>query len=753
MRMHYLRCVSIGAAALGLGGLSAVAGAQSTAPNQLEEIIVTAERVETSLQKTPISVTAFGAEELRQRGVTNLLEMSAFTPNLVVNTTPGNAITGGAFAIRGIGVDAGLPSVGVYVDEVYFPSGSGNILGVFDLERIEVLRGPQGTLFGRNTIAGAVQYVTAKPALGDFNGSVSAVAGNTDREDLEGVLNVPMGEITAARFGFGTQTHGGYVHDTINDVERGEDKRKFGRAQVRVQPSERLTIDLKLEEMRQEGNGRASTLTGYDNSALFVQLAGLSGAPGYTDAVLSKGQYDLRGYNFPDFFDSEYQVGQLTVEYHVTDRITFKSISASSQTKTSDSTDFDLSDLNIIGFASTTDLDVFNQEFRLTGRSMSDRLSWTTGLFYYESTSNSANAIAIGLAPPGGQQGNPTQKSDSKAVYGQVSFGFTNRLEGTLGVRYTDEQADTQGLPSSSFTDTSPHIGLNFQASDDVLLYGKASKGFRAGGTSASGGLSRQYGPENAWTYEFGTRMEFADHRVRVNPTVFLTKWEDIQFRRLEPGIGTVAVLTQNAGSANIAGLELETQFAATDRLQVIAALSYLDAKYDEVDNSVLGQVYAVPFFLGSLIVPNLCDGKDDPPVAATNPALLTPQAIALYTCTGRSEMQTSPKYKVALGLRHELPLSNGGRLSTSVDYTHTDEMRSNVTVLDFVNLPSYDLLSARIQYSAPNDRWNVAIFGTNLTDEYYLIGGSDFFTTTGASVVLDPGRPREVGVGFRVNF
>ena len=237
-------------------------------------------------------------------------------------------------------------------------------------------------------------------------------------------------------------------------------------------------------------------MTGYDNSALFVQLAGLSGAPGYTDAVLSKGQYDLRGYNFPDYFDSEYQVGQLTVEYDVSDRITFKSISASSQTETSDSTDFDLSDLNIIGFASTTDLDVFNQEFRLTGRSMSDRLSWTTGLFYYESTSNSANAIAIGLAPPGAQQGNPTQEGDSKALYGQVSFGFTDRLEGTLGVRYTDEQADTQGLPSSSFTDTSPHIGLNFQASDDVLLYGKASKGFRAGGTSASGGLSRQFGPE-----------------------------------------------------------------------------------------------------------------------------------------------------------------------------------------------------------------------------------------------------------------
>ena len=210
---------------------------------------------------------------------------------------------------------------------------------------------------------------------------------------------------------------------------------------------------------------------------------------------------------------------------------------------------------------------------------------------------------------------------------------------------------------------------------------------------------------------------------------------------------------TQNAGSANIAGLELETQFAATDRLQVIAALSYLDAEYDEVDNSVHGQVYAIPFFLGSLIVPNLCDGKDDPPVTATNPALLTPAAIALYTCTGRSEMQRSPEFKAALGLRHELPFSNGGSLTTNVDYAHTDAMRSNVTVLDFVNLPSYDLLNARIQYSAPKDRWSVAVFGTNLTNEYYLIGASNFFTTTGARDVLDPGRPREVGVGFRVNF
>jgi iron complex outermembrane receptor protein len=733
--------------------LSAVADAQSTAPNQLEEIVVTAERVETSLQKTPISVTAFGAEELRDRGLTNLLDVSTFTPNLVVGSRPGGGFARGGFAIRGIGVDGGAEAaVGVYVDDVYYPSGTSNILGVFDVERIEVLRGPQGTLFGRNTIGGAVQYVTAKPTFDKIGGEVSAVTGDNDREDLEGVLNVPFGDIVAARFGFGRQQHGGYVHDNLNDVEVGKDVQKFGRVQVRVRPSKRLSIDVKLEETREDDNGRAATMFGYDNSALFVQLAGLTGAPGYTDAVLSKGQYELFGYNFPDFNSSKYQVGQFVVDYDVSDRITFKSITADTSTESSASTDFDQSNLSIIGFASTSKLDVFSQEFRVAGRSMSDRWSWTTGLYYFDSTTNGTSAITIGFAPPGAQQGNPTGKRKSEAVYGQVSFGFTDRLEGSLGVRYTDERSETAGLPSSTFTDTSPQVGLNFQATRDVLLYGKASKGFRAGGTSASGGLSREFGPESAWTYEFGARLEFSD-RVRVNPTVFYTKWKDIQFNRLEPGAGTVATLTQNAGSADISGLELETQFAATNRLMLTAALSYLDSAYDEVDNSVQGQVYAVPFFLGSLIVPNLCDGKNDPPVTATNPALLTPAAIAQYTCTGRSEMQRSPKFKVALGLRHELPLSNGGSLTTNVDYSHTDEMRSNVTILDFVNLPSYDLVNARLEYTAPKNRWSVAVFGTNLTNEYYLIGASNFFTTTGARDVLDPGRPREVGVGFRVHF
>jgi outer membrane receptor protein involved in Fe transport len=181
--------------------------------------------------------------------------------------------------------------------------------------------------------------------------------------------------------------------------------------------------------------------------------------------------------------------------------------------------------------------------------------------------------------------------------------------------------------------------------------------------------------------------------------------------------------------------------------------VSYLDAKYDEVDNNVLGQIYGVPFFFGSVFVPNICDGKNDPPVTATNPAFLTPQIVAQYTCAGRSEMARSPKSKVAVGLRHEAPLSSGASLTTSVDYSHTARMRSMVTVLDFLNLPSYGLLNARVQYNAPNARWNVAVFGTNLTDEYYLFGATNFSTTTGSADVRDPGRRREVGVSFRVNF
>ena len=754
MHTYLRRYLSVAAAALGVVGLVPIAGAQPAAPGQLEEIIVSAERVETSLQKTPISVTAFGAEQLREQGASNLLEMSAFVPNLVVGTQPGGAFARGGYAIRGIGQD-GQPqaAVGVYVDDVY--ANQNNILGIFDVQRVEVLRGPQGTLFGRNTIGGAIQYVTAKPTFGDIGGSVAAVAGNYDRQDLEGVLNVPFGDIVAARFAFATQQHGGYVHDNLNDVERGQNIQKFGRVQVRVHPSDRLTIDAKLEEVRQNNNGRASTMFGFDNTAQFVQLAGFSnGGQQYSNAVLSTGRYEVFGYNFPDYAKSDSEVAQVVVEYDASDRFTFKSITAQTSSESAASTDFDLSNLSILGFASTTQDDVLSQEFRFAGRTKSERFSWTTGIYYFDDKpGRGTSLLQLGLMSIPGSSTPPEDKQT--AIYGQVGYAFTDRLEGTLGVRHTEEDTIV-GDPSGTYKDTSPQVGLNFQATKDVLLYGKMSKGFRAGGLSVgmSGTTSRRFGPEKAWTTEFGARMEFANHRVRVNPTIFHTSWDDLQFRLLVPGSATVDVLTQNAGKADISGLELETQFLVSDRLQFNASLSSLDSHYVDVDNNVLGQIYGVPFFFGALVVPNICDGKNDPAVTATNPALLTPQNIAKYSCNGRrSEMQRAPKLKVALGMRHEAPLSNGASLTTSVDYSHTDRMRSNITELDFENLPAWGQLNARVQFNAPKDRWNIALFGTNLTNQYYLIGASNFFTTTGTVHVLDPGRPREFGVSFRANF
>ena len=737
---------------LGAVVVSTVMASQADA-QQLEEIIVTAERRETNLQDTPISVTQFGADELVQRGASDLEELAAFTPNLVVGSGPANYQSIGRYAIRGIGIEGGSPAVGVYVDEVYLPGS--RVLSVFDIERIEVLRGPQGTSFGRNTIGGAIQYVTAKPNLDGFSGSVNAVLGDLDREDLEAVFNIPIGDTVAARVSLGTQQRGGFVRDRLNDVDKGEVQRDFVRAQLRWQPSDSLTVDLKYDELEAATNGRSQLTVGYDNNSQFAQLASLSGGGPFNDSILSIGNYDFAGHNQPDYTDNEFAVTQINIDWDISDTLNLRSISAYNESENDAATDWDNTPLNVLWVPSGGKEDGYSQEFRLSGQP-SDRLAWTAGLYYSEQESTeSFSHIKVGNAP-GFTINNPNNTITSEAVYATVSYLFSDRLEGTLGARSTTEEDTTVGQESSDYSDTSPQVGLNFRATDDILYYAKASKGFRAGGRSSSGGLTQLYDPEEAWTYEFGARMEFADRSVRVNPTVFFTDWEDIQFYLLVPAPGTVAVLTQNAGTASLQGFELETEVSVSDRLTFRGAMSYLDSEYDEVNNAVQGQIYApggAPFFRDRLIVPNLCDG-DDPPVTASIPdsVLLTPANISQWTCSGKTDLQRAPELKFSVGLRYDAPLSNGGSITTSVDYSYTDKMNVNSTETDLVHMPSYSLLNARVQYNAPGENWSAAIFGTNLTDEFYLRGGLDHFTTVGVTM-HDPALPRQMGVNFKYNF
>ncbi len=781
--------IALSAAIAGVLYGGAVLAAEAPDSSGLQEIIVTAQRVQTDLQKTPVSITAFSAENLQERRITSLLDLTAFTPNLQVSARSGSASQGG-YAIRGMGVNSAVPSaspsVGIYIDDAYFPSQVGSLLSLFDVAQVEVLRGPQGTLFGRNTIAGAIQYTTVKPSTDGISGFVEATGGNFGHADFSGALNVPMGDTFAMRLSLASRDKDGYVHDIFSDVKRGSDRQKQGRLQARWTPTDKLTIDLKAETLQQKSNGRPITVIGLPIDPVtgvvtgravaqfwytspfypaFVPWQGVidkPGTPQYSLDLLTNEDYANAGFGNPEFFEFNYSVGQADVAYELTDNITLTSITAYSRSSSEGAIDADDTPVELFTInQGHNQTDLLTQELRLSGRSFGDKLDWTGGAFYYDQDISTKDStffvggspwISFTGPPPGPgpfygiNGGNAAVDYGSKAwaLYGQATYHLTDRLSGTVGLRYSSEKADIDatsladpapapgvppGVPvcvnpdgticlsnSETFTNTSPYVGVNFQATPDAMIYGKASKGFRAGGFQGVDNVVGllPFDEETAWTYEIGSRMEFLNKRLRVNPTVFYTDWKDIQFNSLndhgEP-------YTRNAGDAVLKGVELEMQFAPTGQWLFDVSGSYLDAYYTRIDPSV-----------GFNAV-----------TGAVNLSLDTP-------------LQQAPEFKYTVGARYTVPLAIPGRIVANASYSWVDTVRSAVTISDAVQLPSYGLLNAQVQYIAPDNRWSLAVFGTNVTDEYYNIGGYSAANGPGPTEV-QPGRPQEYGATVRFNF
>jgi iron complex outermembrane receptor protein len=743
-----LKALCCGVAGVALMSSTAARAQQAPAggATELQEVVVTATRQVTNLQKTPIAVTALSGQTLRDAGAATLLDVASFVPSLSIGSRSGTSTENGAVAIRGMGVDAtgSSAAVGIYVDDVYFPSGPGNLLGLFDVNRVEVLRGPQGTLFGRNTIAGAIQYVTNEPE-NRFGGYLDAIAGSSDRADLQGAVNIPIGDTLALRISGASTQENGFVHDNYANVERGADRTDEARIKARWTPTDRLTVDLKAQYIHESTNGRAVLISGVNPNSEFVGLAELFGeTQPLNNSYLSTGHYETPGFNAPDYFHFNYSEVQAVIQYKLTDSINIKSISSYSLSMNRLAADYDDTPLSILATTAAHDnIQVFTQELQLNGVNLGDRLHWTLGGYLYDSNERQdpGQEVVLGFAPPSGAYGNPASDVLSTALYGQATYKLTQQLSLTAGLRYSRETntawlIDQTPHVSATFSNVSPQVGVNFQVDPGVMLYAKASEGFRAGGITANGALPGDglaFGPETAWTYEAGARMEFLDHRLRINPTVFLTDWKDIQFNVLIPTATTVVAATQNAGDAQVKGFELESQFAVTSRLSLTGSMSLLEGHYTRVGNLTLT---TYPFgYLASF--------SGAPGTIVTVPNL-----------TLKSPLQRLPPVKYSLGAAYTQPLPGESKLVGSLDYSWTDKQSSAVTIADSVELPSYGLLNGRIEYEAPGDRWSVAAFATNLTGAFYLVGGVDFAKGYTAGVTeLDPGRPREFGVELRTRF
>jgi iron complex outermembrane recepter protein len=720
----------------------------SLAATQLEQVVVTAKRVQTNLQETPTAVTTLSSEDLVERNVVDLADLPQFTPGLVIGSRAGTGASDGAIAIRGIGIDSqdSSGSVGVYVDDIYFAGRQGNILGFLDPERVEVLRGPQGTLFGRNTLAGAIQYVTAAPG-NEFGGYLTGTFGENDRRQLEAAADIPVSDSFALRIAGLHNERGDYIKG-LTGTRHGEQETTAFRIRASITPNDALTIDLKAEHLEAERGPRPVRVVALEENAQFYVLAGAFGADlSMAPSYISSDEDTIAGFNAPDWFEFEFQSFQANIAYDINDNLTIKSFSAHQTYEPRQAVDFDSTPAQVLTIADThDDTESFSQELQLVGTGWGDSVEYTLGIYYLDSERERNPNRALGLGPlPATPNIGLKDTTESLSAYGRVGIDLTDSLTLDLGIRWTEEDVeaeliDIQTTVSDTFNDTSPHIGLNFQANNDVFLYAKASKGFRAGGFTASallpgGGVS--FDPEEVWTYEIGARIEFPDHGLRINPTVYLSDWNNIQFNTITPTPAQPVVTTANAGDAQLAGIELEALWQATDRLQFMLAMAYTDTEYTDV---------------ADLFYATYPDGWAFDPAIAPVPFPLS--VVPQRSITKDTPLQRAPELTYTIGVVYDHPLSNGGNVVSNLSYAWVDNQASNVIINSQVELPSYGLLNGRIQYTAPDQGWSVAVYGTNLTDEDYLLGSTSF--DRGYTVGFrteDVARPREIGMELNFNF
>ena len=756
----------------GLGGFTPLALAQETgADKMLEEIVVSARRREEGLQEAPIAISAFTGDTLAYRGVTRLDQIEKFVPNLTLQNNPsfGGASNSAAIYIRGVGQKEFLPTtepgVGLYVDGVYVARSVGAILDLIDIERMEVLRGPQGTLFGRNTIGGAISITTVKPAIGgDFGGTVGAAVGTDDRVNLKGAVDIPMGSTMGLRLSAASFQQDGYVVRQ-DGVDLGDDDTVTARAAFAWEPNPRLRADVSLDYTKDEENGPAMELIAIDFTDL-SQLNGLVAAVppplafihNVTTAAVAPGvpcaatDANGNGITFnpdvPNCFDERYlrdnsrNAGtapaksdtdvfgaSINLGYELTESLTLKSITAWRSLESEFARDGDHSPHRIAQFFDDLEQDQFSQELQLLGEH--GALSWIAGAYYFSEDGDNENILDFTVSNfrSGGEFDN-----EAWAVFAQGTYDLTDALHLTLGGRYTEEtkkflpdqiifnnyyagiselvppgnplaaldapflQAGTRILPflekEIDIDEFTPLVNLSWDASDDVMLYVGYSEGFKSGGftqrvfppvvppfTAPPGtpdiDLIPTYEPEFADVYEVGFKSTLADGRVRFNGALFHTDYEDLQVQVFN----SVAPVTENIGSADIDGLELELQASPGAGWLIDATFAWLDAEYDEIDTqlTLIGEDFA---------------------------------------------FERVPEYSGSLGISKEFSLNSMGTLIVRADASYRDDTYNDAFNTPVLETESYTLVDARVRWVSPSESLSVTLSGINLTDEDYLATG-----------------------------
>ena len=717
------------------------ADAQSS--RNLGTVVVTARKREETLQEVPVAVTAFTPETLDKLNVKDLGDLDAQVPNLTIYAARGSTSTVTAY-IRGVGQADPLwgvdPGVGIYLDDVYIARPQGALLDVFDVERIEVLRGPQGTLYGKNTIGGAIKYIS-RGLPQETTGFASVTVGNYNQLDVKAALGGEIGgkdsglrgRVSVAsmnRDGFGTNT---YTGQEVSDKEINSVRMQLG-----AYSQDDFDVQFAFDYMDDQSGVRGAKM-----------LAPNPLAPAYPP---TSDRYDIRS-GMKNINDTEMKGASVTANWRPSDNWAFKYVAAKRESDTETNIDFDTTPLTLVDVRAFYSDSQVSQELQ-ANYDGGGRARGVMGLYWFNGDAGGQvlnhfynPLLATGLTNPlfGDTQGVVNTKSI--ALYADWTFDLTDRLTLDVGARYTDEDKHAVALnrfytgldygtswgtaanfdKTINFKNVSPKVSLDYQVTPDILVYGLASRGFKSGGyniranTTAVPRSGEPFDDEQVDSFEIGSKMSFLDQRLFLNLSAFHNKYKDIQlsiftaFDSNNDGVDDnfFGDFT-NAGKGTVNGVEVEYQFLPTANWLVSGNLAWLDAKYDE--------------FLT---------------YTTTRPPVLVDVADSQY-------FTNAPEFSGAINVEYRTDLANGGNLSARVGYSYQSEVWPTTDLSPLIKQDGYGLVSAGVIWKI-DDAWSLSLQGTNLADEEYRTTGYNIAAYGVLTGFYGP--PRQYSLTARYDF
>lgn len=719
-----MSCIALAISSVLATQYAVAADENSTGEKQatLEHIEVTARKTVESLQNVPVAVTSVSAADLAENGISVITEIQQFSPNTTLQASRGTSSTLTAF-IRGVGQEDPLwgyePGVGIYIDDVYIARPQGAVLDILDVQRIEVLRGPQGTLYGKNTIGGAVKYVTKKMS-GDAELSLNATVGSYAQKDFKIAGQYPLIDnklyFSFALASLNRDGYGDFVVSALpdQDTENYNKDVMAGRINLEYTPTDDLFMRLTYDKTQDDSNAKG----GY---RLLPSLL--------TDAPVPDSKYDSYT-SMPTWNKVETEGWGLTIEYGLNADWTLKSITSSRESNSSTNIDFDNTSLRIFDVPAIYDDEQFSQEFQANYDG--ENLKLVSGLYYF--TGDSCGVFDAILEEAFKAYGGLTREvsgcnnSESYAAYAQGSYNITEQFSLTLGARFTretkeatvyngvifdsiypktdwypgyvrDEAQIDASIPKvlddeETWSRFTPRVGLEYQLTDDMMLFTSYSQGFKSGTFNPRAtGPEPAVDPETVDSYELGVKSEWNDN-LRINATAFYLNHKDRQFVTVLPG-ENAADLNQrlgNIGKSTATGLELEVEYAATKSLDLFATLGLIDASFEEV----------ISYDADG----NRIDISDT------------------YTITN------TPDTTANIGFSYNIDTDIGSFVANGNYYYRSDY---DLAVVDnLLSQEAYGLLNLGLNWYSNDGHWNAGLHWKNITDEEYLVGNYAFVTPDG---------------------